>query len=103
MNQTTAIGVAVLMCVGAWWMSQSAFEAQTEAAKQIQGQSATSGQSQFPQAYDGWKPEEIKAHKDTLRKLGEGFRKEMVRNILAPQPSRIPQVPSLPSIPGLSH
>jgi hypothetical protein len=103
MNQATAVGVIVLMLFGGWWLTQGALDGQTQAAKKIQEPSSPSGPaSQGTQAYAGWKPEEIKRHQDTLRKLGEEVRKEAVRSFIAPQPSRLPQLPSLPSIPGLS-
>jgi hypothetical protein len=102
MNQATAIGVVVLMLFGGLWLTQEALNSHTEAAKKIQEPSSTSNPvSQVPQAYAGWRPEEIKAHKDTLRKLGEQVRQQAVRNFINPQPSPIPQVPSIPNIPGV--
>jgi hypothetical protein len=104
MNQAIAFVGVMLLAFCGWWLVQGALDAHREAGSKIQEPSSPAPSaarpSGFPQAYAGWKPEDIKRHKDLLRKLGQEAGKEAVKNLLTPKPSGIPQ---LPSIPGLSH
>jgi hypothetical protein len=102
MNETTGVGVAVVVVVGTLLLNQLAIDGQKEAEKQSKAQSIRVGPTfpgfQPPQVPVGWQENAAQAHQEMIRNMQEQIQRigqQQARNSI-PQPVRIPQVPGMP-------